>query len=176
MDERVIVAGYLSATESIVWDEFEASSSGKRLTGVLRDARANFDFTDDPYNAGGMTRLERGQLQIELKKFASDPAHQSSLKAGIQQMTIIERSLDLVQDHKAYQIIDKAFMLETSRRDGLPDDDARKAIRSHKTRLANINRTRMSKEERKVLKQRQKNMDRIEKIYIDLQKKALGIA
>ena len=123
-----------------------------------------------------MTRVEREQLRVELKKFASDPAHQSSLKAGIQQMTIIERSLDLVRDHKAYQIIDKAFMLETSRRDGLPDDDARKAIRAHKTRLANTNRTRMSKEERKVLKQRQKNMDLIEKIYIALQKKALGIA
>ena len=45
-----------------------------------------------------------------------------------------------------------------------------------KRRLANTNRTRMSKEERKVLKQRQKNMDLIEKIYIALQKKALGIA
>ena len=45
-----------------------------------------------------------------------------------------------------------------------------------KRRLANINRTRMSKEERKVLKQRQKNMALAEKLYIDLQKKALGIA
>ena len=176
MDRRVKVAGYLSGAESIVWSDFAASSSGKRLKGILRDARANLDFTDEPDNAGGMTRLEKGQLQIELKKFANDPAHQSSLKAGIQQMTIIEYFLDLVRDHKAYQIIDKSCMLETSRRDGLPDDDARKAIRSHKTRLANINRTRMDDDERKVLKQRQKNMDLIEKIYIDLQKKALGIA
>ena len=133
MDERVKVAGYLSATESIVRNDLAASPDGMLLKDILRDSRANFDFTDDPYNAGGMTRLERGQLQIELKKFANDPAHQSSLKAGIQQMTIIECFLDLVQDHKAYQIIDKSCMLETSRRDGLPDDDARKAIRAHKT-------------------------------------------
>ena len=176
MDERVKVVDILSGAESIVRNDLAASPDGMLLKDILRNSRANLDFTDEPDNADGMTRVERAQLQVELKKFANDPAQKSSLTAGIQQMTIIERSLDLVRDHKAYQIIDKAFMLETSRRDGLPDDDARKAIRSHKTRLANTNRTRMSKEERKVLKQRQKNMDLIEKIYINLQKKALGIA
>ena len=31
MDERVIVADLLSGAESIVWSDFAASSSGKRL-------------------------------------------------------------------------------------------------------------------------------------------------
>ena len=35
MDRRVIIVDLLSATESIIWDEFAASSSGKRLKGDL---------------------------------------------------------------------------------------------------------------------------------------------
>ena len=162
--------------EVVVKKHLEDSPGGKLMKNIYVK---RFQHVEDTGIRGVLDRilaLEKSHLEEELEKFANDSSHQSSLKVGIEQIGIIESLLGIVRDLKAYQIAAQTYLMEKDRRDGLPDDSARKAFRAHKTRLANINRTRMDDDERKVLKQRQKNIALAEKLYIALQKEALGIA
>ena len=100
----------------------------------------------------------------------------ASLKQGINDLKIMQSLLRKVRDPDGYQIYSQNFVLSSrTRYRGLPDDEARKAFRAHKTRLGNLSRSRMVETERRILVQRQNNIKTAEKIYITLQKEALGI-
>ena len=43
-------------------------SSGKRLKGILRDSRANLDFTDEESNIDSVPELEKAHINLELEK------------------------------------------------------------------------------------------------------------
>ena len=162
--------------ESVVKKHLEDSLGGKRMKDIYGQRLEHLESIYKERNIYKFVDLEECNFEEELEKFADDPAQKASLTAGIQQMRIIKSLLKVVQDPKAYQNAAQTYLMEKDRRGGLPDDSARKAFRAHKTRLANTNRTRMDKDERKVLKQRQKNIALAEKLYIALQKEALGIA
>ena len=176
MDESIRQNTLSFSAEDVIRDGFAVSPDGKKLVVVFKRRLLNLKNVHNGGVIGRILALEKSHLKEELEKFAYDPAHKSSLEAGIEQIEIIESLLSIVRDPKAYQDAAQTYLMEKDRRGGLPDDSARKAFRAHKTRLANINRTRMDDDERKVLKQRQKNIALAEKLYIALQKEALGIA
>ena len=119
--------------ESVVKKHLEDSPGGKRMKDIYGLRLQHLESIYKERNIDKSVDVEESSFEEELDKFGDDPAQKSSLTAGIQQMRVIKSLLKIVRDPKAYQIIDKSCILETSRRDGLPDDDARKAFRAHKT-------------------------------------------
>jgi len=99
----------------------------------------------------------------------------SSLREGIEAIGIISHLLTEVRKPSRYAIINETHILKKSRRNGLPDDDARKALRGHRTRLLNLDRGRMDETQRAILAQRRGNIKVAENAYIALQQEALVI-
>lgn len=60
-------------------------------------------------------------------------------------------------------------------KDNLPYDAGREALKSHYTQLVNLDKANLSDEEKKIIDARKELMREVEKIYIELQKQALGM-
>ena len=163
-------------TEVLILDDVAKSPSGKDLEQIqaerLRDLRAIRDSGD----IRAIIRFEKAYLEAELRNLAGNQTHENSLREGIIQMSVIDAKIDHVQDHEAYQLTnERDFQLERNRRGGLPKDEACQSLNSHILRLRNTDRTRMEAGERKLLKERQMNMNRANEIYTGLQREALGL-
>ena len=87
-----------------------------------------------------------------------------------------ERLLVKVSDPAHYHEVDQSFSVSKHRKGGLPIDEARQAFRSHITRLRNMDKSRLTDEEKKLIDARKSAMSTAEKLYIALQKQALGIS
>jgi hypothetical protein len=119
---------------------------------------------------------ERFLVQNELDRYANSSSMVASLTAAVAEIKAIEKLLPLVADPFRYKIADDLFSLTRSKVRGVPDDEARKSFRSHRTRVQNLDRSRLTIEEKEVLAARQDNLKIAEALYEELQRKALGIA
>ena len=122
--------------------------------------------------------VERLILENERKHFGNSASMNSSLDAGLQEVKQCQYMLQVVRDPKRYEELNRNHALPKSRDHSglLPKDDARIAFRGHCTRITNLDRGRLSEPEKRLLKVRRKNFGIAEKIYISLQRSALGIA
>ena len=66
-------------------------------------------------------------------------------------MSAIERHGGIVDDKRKYQAVDQAHSLKANRKNSLPYDEARLSFSSHLSRLTNMDKTRLSDEEKKVI-------------------------
>ncbi len=167
---KLLAAAKYIATQSINRSRYGISRdniSHKELDGFKK-----IEATND---IDSMIGAEKTYLEVELEKFADSATMKSSLRQGIVNLEIIESLLERVRNPDEYKTINAAYVLPKSRRNGLPDDDARKSFRAHATRLTNLDKSRMDKTERSILEQRRKNIRVAEKIYITMQEAALGI-
>ncbi len=117
---------------------------------------------------------ERAILQNTLKFYANSQEMESSLKAGLEDLKIAQKSLEIVENSSAYQAVKDAM----SRKDivqGLPQDGFRKFEKSHQTRLSNLLKTSLSTKEKALIRQRKSNLKVAKEKYMELQRKALGI-
>ena len=166
--------------ETVMKKSIALSADGALLEGVyeMRLHQLKDVGKSDKSSKGGKvskTPKQESPHPEEPKIRLGSPEHKASLEAGTEHMAAIKVFLAIVREPKAYQLIDKAFMLKESRIDGLPDDDARKSFRARKLAMASMDCSDMTDIEKKIFEERRENMDTAEKSYIDLQKKALGI-
>ena len=120
--------------------------------------------------------VENAYIQTELDQFGDSPTMRTSLLEGIKNLEVIESHLIRVKDRARYKLTNEDYALDKNRKNDLPDDEARQCLRSHITRLRNLDTSRMDKPERVILEQRRKNMKIAEDVYIAMQKTALNIA
>ncbi len=164
-----------TSTERLLTDHISNLPQSVRRDSVRKKQLTIFNEIANRSKIDLMVSAEKTYLQAELKDFADSATMKSSLRQGITNLEIIESFLDRVRDSDYYRRFDSGHLLPKSRRNGLPDDDARKSFRAHATRLTNLDKSRMDKTERSILEQRRKNIRVAEKIYITMQEAALGI-
>ena len=115
-------------------------------------------------------------LQNERTHYSNSTTMGKSLDAAIQEILQCQYMLNIVRNPERYALTNKDNALPKSRKGLLPNDDARKAFRSHATRLTNLDRSRLTELEKKLLTIRHRNLGIAEKLYIALQHHALGLA
>ena len=128
----------------------------------------------DSANLSLIIATERAFLEGDLERYANSPAMVGSLNVALSQISTIERHIGIVDDKKKYEIVDQAHSLKTNRKNGLPYDEARQALSSHLSRLANLDKSRLTDEEKKVIEVRRLAISAAEKLYIARQAETLG--
>lgn len=115
---------------------------------------------------------------VELEKSVhqeKDPSVLSSLDAAAVDFSVIIKGLEVVKTPSYYQKVDDAYHVKRKSH-GVPVDGVHEAINSHITRLGNSMRAvGISVPEKNILRQRQENMRCAKKLYIGMQREALGL-
>ncbi len=122
-------------------------------------------------------------LAAELKILENEYALHSNNRVmdGSLEIAIIEAKatvalLPKVKSMESYRSVDESFSLPKNRLNDIPRDEARQFFKSHNARLLNLNKSRLSPEEKKIIDIRRNNIRIAGKIYIAQQKQTLGIA
>ncbi|GHU01803.1 hypothetical protein FACS1894154_11760 [Betaproteobacteria bacterium] len=111
----------------------------------------------------------------DLERYANSPAMVASLKKALAELETVERHLPLVDDPSQYRLVDATHRFPKNRKGGLPWDEARQALGSHYTRLDNLDKSRLSDDEKAIIDARKSNILNAGKRYAQRQAKILGI-
>ena len=118
---------------------------------------------------------EKAFLVNDLKLYGNSSEMRGSLNAAIIGVKQTEQMLELVRNPEQYEVVNRSHALQKSRKGALPNDEARKFFPSQITRLKNMDKSRLTAEEKKVIIARQDNLRIAQKVYIRYQRKALGV-
>ena len=148
------------------------SAARKRLTERCLQL-AQLDSAQDLENLIGIEQMFQG---YEAAVSQDRPARLASITAAEEQLEAIRYSLSLLREPKNYRkFVDRMFSPAKHRADDLPLDIGRQSFRSHITRLKNaIKEVRGPDEELHLLSRRLESVQNMERLYIALQKQALG--
>jgi hypothetical protein len=142
--------------------------------------RVRQDLTDHVRAAGrsGDAHLilatEQAFVDGDLDRYANSSGMISSLAAAQVEIDAVMTLLPVVEAPERYRKeIDAAFRLPKNRRGGVPNDEARQALRSHTARLMNLDKSRLTSEEKAILEARRASLVLAEKLYARLQVEAL---
>lgn len=115
-------------------------------------------------------------LQRELELYGKeDPSVRPSLNAALTDLSVMKDSLETAKDPEYYKAADATYHIKKKER-GVPKDGFHEAVNGHVTRLGNrMSALGISIPEKNILRQRQENMRQAKKLYMDLQRKALGL-
>jgi hypothetical protein len=122
-----------------------------------------------------MLTLELIVLENEARRYSNSKAMSGSLVTAIQEIKQCQYMLLVVRNPSRYVEVDRALSLGKSRKAELPFDDARKAFRGHATRLTNLDKSRLTDTDKKIVTIRHRNLGVAEKLYIGMQQQALGV-
>ncbi|MDR3056473.1 MAG: hypothetical protein LBU53_13960 [Zoogloeaceae bacterium] len=122
-----------------------------------------------------MVASEKAIVEDELTNHANSKGMVSSLNAALAELTATEKLLAIVDDEARYKQVDQSYSLPKNREKGLPLDEARQAFKSHYARLNNLDRARLSEDEKKIIDARKSNMFQAGKLYAQRQTKTLGV-
>jgi len=100
----------------------------------------------------------------------------SSLKAAMEAMQVIEDHIALVNSKETYRIINRGHSMAQNRKAGLPFDEARQALASHHTRLANLDKSRLDEDEKQIIEARKALIGHAIDCYARRQIHILGLA
>lgn len=163
LDERVAFA---RREKSIGGAEYRAAQ--RRIQDVLRSiGRAG--------NAAEIVAAEEWVLLNERQFFGADQAVQASVKAALNDVGDVKMGLSLLESATDYERFARHFENPKNSRGGVPFDPARKGLVAHSTRLLNLDKSRMTEEERETIKLRRGNLRVVEREYIARQRKTLGL-
>ena len=99
-----------------------------------------------------------------------------SLTTALAELTAAEAVIPLVKDPVLYAAIAQGHGQPQSRIGALPNDAARQFFSAHHTRLLNQDKARLDSEEKLILDARRANILKAERLYIPLQRQALGLS
>lgn len=136
----------------------------------LREAAAHNDIQT-------LLALEQASLRHALRFDANSPEEKRSLAAGIEQSAEALRCLALLCDRpEEYAKYSQDLYGAKDRAAGLPLDPFRKFIKSQAARLTNRLAGEGSLNKKSILRQRKENLSVINNRYMELQRRALGLA
>ena len=168
------VEAFLLASREAI-REVNVSPQGQKRDKIANTGLEIFKEAAKTQNIDIMVAVEKAYIQMELEQFAGSPRMRNSLREAIKGMEVIEAHLIYLKDPAKYRFINETHTLNKNRKGDLPYDEARQALRSHMTRLNNLDTSRMDEAEREILEQRKQNIKIAEDVYIPLQKTALDI-
>ena len=120
-------------------------------------------------------KVEKAYIVNDLNLYGNSADMRGSLSEALAGLQQTERMVDMVRDPARYAVIDEAHGLKKSRKSGLPYDDARKFFPAQVMRLRNMDKSRLSNEEKTIVNQRQHNLRTAERVYTSMQRNTLGV-
>ncbi|GHU07404.1 hypothetical protein AGMMS50225_04260 [Betaproteobacteria bacterium] len=117
---------------------------------------------------------EKTIVQGDLVHYANSKNMESSLKAALSELEAIQRLLAIVGNKSRYIHVDESYSLSKNREKDLPVDEARQAFKSHHARLNNMDKTRLSDDEKAIIDVRKSNVFRAGKLYAQQQLRTLA--
>jgi len=123
-----------------------------------------------------MVAAEKTVVQNDLSHHANSKSMVSSLKAALLELDATQKLLAIVDDKRKYAPVNESYSLPKNREKGLPLDEALQAFKSHYARLNNMDKSRLSDDEKKNIDARKTNMFNAGKLYAQRQAKTLGVA
>ncbi|WP_142850699.1 hypothetical protein [Telmatospirillum sp. J64-1] len=118
---------------------------------------------------------ERHFLENDLAQYANSGAMKGSLDTALAELSAAEKLMGKIRDPEAYRHVDESHSLPKNRKGGLPYDEARQFFSAHAARLLNMDKSRLDAEEKKIVEIRKQNMRAADRLYVDLQRQALGL-
>lgn len=123
---------------------------------------------------GLIIATEKAIVAGDLERYANSADMTKSLGTALNELAVIERHLALVADPGQYRTVNETHSLPKNRRGGLPRDEARQAMASHHTRLGNMDKSRLTAEEKNVIEARKASLKVGANLYAKMQAKAIG--
>ena len=117
---------------------------------------------------------ERISLELELIHYSNSPEERNSIKQALAQIIEAKSALSVVVDSATY-LPATATYSGKRKENGLPLDAFREFLKSHTTRLTNRLAAPLSVPEKNILRQRKENLQVVKELYMELQRKALGL-
>lgn len=162
--------------ERAVWHS-ETASTGRL---VVEDAQTRLQRAIERVGRSGdldaILGAERDILDNEREHFANSPEMRGSLDTALAEFEVLSGMVERVRDPLAYRAVDEVHRLPRNRVSGVPRDEARRVLDSHRARLSNLQRARSGDLEKSILAARQSNIAQAKRLYADLQHAALEVA
>lgn len=154
--------------------ELRNSLPAKRLSKTQNHLRLHVLATGKGGDPAKIVAMEEAFLRFDLENHANSKMMVGSLQNALLEMQAAKRNIALVANPEAYKAIDAEHSLPRHRKAGLPYDEARQAFASHRTRLRNTDKTRLTEPEKALVDARLQNLHQAEKSYTQRQSAALG--
>jgi hypothetical protein len=158
-----------AALEAINVGELQKSPLHRVGTEIRGNLRRGLREVGQSSDLALIIATERFLVQNELDHYANSAGMKSSLKTALIEINAIEKHLPIVADASRYKAVDAAYSLPRSRRNGIPYDEARQSFSSHYTRLGNLDKSRLTAEEKDVIDARRDNLKSGVALYQQLQ-------
>ncbi|MDR2365262.1 MAG: hypothetical protein LBD68_05325 [Zoogloeaceae bacterium] len=174
-DISIVQLQRLLIVEGGWFKEHAAAPSVKKLNKARSNLSEHVERVGKSGDLSLIAATEKAIIEDELTNHANNKGMVSSLGAAIGELTGIERLLRVVDDKQEYSRVDQACSFPKNREKGLPLDEARQAFKSRHARLNNLDRARLSEDEKKIIDARKRNVLQAGKLYAQRQAKTLGV-
>jgi len=162
--------------ENLVAKEHGRSPSAR----ALQKTRTNMaEFVRDVGKSGDFDRIiafERRFLENDLAEHITSSAQNTSITTSLTELNAALKTRQMVNDPEQYAAVDANHGHTKARSGGLPKDDMRLFLSSQNSRLLNMDKSRLSEPEKKIITARRANIQTAQKIYIGMQRETLGLA
>jgi hypothetical protein len=162
-----------AALEALNVEEAKKSRLHRVGAGIRRSLQKGLWEVGQSGDLALIVAIERFLVRNELEHYANSKGMKSSLATALLEISTIAKHLAFVADPARYSAIDEAYSLPQSRKNGIPYDEARQSFSSHHTRLSNLDKSRLTTEEKAVLDTRRDNLKAGIALYQHLQINAL---
>lgn len=155
--------------------KIEESEEGKQLAKSENNLLKLVKETAKTNDIKEIVTLEKTILEHTYTEHTNSAAMGSSFSNGINDMDLILKNLEKVDDFEKYQEVNDAIQAPKKRKGDLPLDDARTGFMAHFQRLTNQDKTHLSDNEKKLIDVRRSSLNLAHKLYREKQAKTLGI-
>lgn len=162
--------------ERSAWLEMHRSPAAVDLVVARQNIHAHLKEVGKSGDIELIVATEKALLITDLTLYANSGAMASSLKTALTELQAAEKGIPLVRDPVLYRAVDESHGHPKSRIGELPKDAPRQFFSSHAARLLNMDKSRLDNEEKASVDQRKLNMRAADKLYVTMQRKALGLA
>ena len=163
--------------EAVAVESHREAPSAAKLVDTRKALIAHVKEIAANGNAETIIEMEQDFIQNDLERYAraDDKEMTGSLNASLLGVAAIKQQLEIVDDLRKYQAIDRGHALPKNRKQGLPLDEARQSFISHRARLGNYVKYRLEETEKQLVRERTKALGIAEKDYIARQARTLGV-
>jgi len=167
--------GRLLTRERELTNEVKQTRSAKRLAKLRVKLLQHLQNVVKGKNLALMIATERMIVQDDLDYYANSKSMTGSLKTALNELSVIEMHLNLVNNQAQYRIVNQAHTLPKNRKLGLPHDEACQAFASHHARLDNLDKSRLDEPEKELIDARKAVILHAAQLYRQRQADTLGI-
>ena len=173
MDKTIGTFNRLLSVERYAVSSVKATPEGRNLETSQRNLLKSLRELGKSGNLPMIVAVEKTIVEAERAYYANSRAMDASLKTALQELDVVEKHIGIVDDPVHYKAVDEVYSLPRSRKGGLPNDEARQALRSHYARLSNMDKARLGDVEKQLIDARKSNIFQAGKLYRERQVRAL---